>query len=378
MRNLSSLHRQQRTGWHWPGSITILLVCCALLLSSCSGLGGGKKAGHAESTLSRRTLHVVDVNALLKVQGLMRLETFQQWVNLMKQYKGDTSVYQRDLLGDQMALGSARTDSAYREAMQTLDRQVKSIRIPALKSEGADLEQRLAQQASAWGQAHTYHDDYNNTTYQLGYEYNATNGVAGWVQDDLSSAKTLTDYQQAIDEANMFLTNFRAYRTNAGDKTPWNQAHQTDLQLMRHYQELNQKVIVVSLSEQVMRVYDKGSLVKAFKVTTGRPEKPSVPGNWWIESKQSPTVFKSDEPPGSLYWYPNTPITYAMLYHSGGYFLHDSWWRSDYGPGTQFPHVDSSGDSFSYDGSHGCVNIEEGNAAWLYHFVDVNTHVIIY
>lgn len=378
MRSHSSFHYQRRTRRYYLSSLAILLVCCVLILSSCNGLNQRQKARPGTSTASHSAASAANVSMLLKTQGLMQLETFQQWIDLLKLYRGDTSVYQQELTRDQQALEKARTDNAYLAVMQTLKQQVGSIRVPALKSEATDLEQRLAQQTSAWGQAHTYHDSYNNRTYQLGYEYNMDAGVAGWVRDDLSSARTLTDYQQAIEEAIMFLTNFQAYKSNVADKTPWNHSHEADLQLMRHYQVLNQKVIIVSLGEQAMRVYEKGSLVRAFLVTTGRPEKPSVPGNWWIESKQSPTVFKSDASPGSPYWYPDTPINYAMLYHSGGYFLHDSWWRANYGPGTQFPHVDSSGDAFSYDGSHGCVNIRETNAAWLYRFVDLNTRVIIY
>jgi len=183
---------------------------------------------------------------------------------------------------------------------------------------------------------------------------------------------------QAVEDADMYLTNFHAYEANASDKTSWKQAHATDLQLLKHYNALNQKVVVISLGEETMRVYQNGHLVKAFQVTTGQPAKPSLPGDWSVEEKQSPTVFRSDEPKSSPYWYPDTPINYAMLYHSGGYFLHDSWWRDNYGFGTQFPHADSSGDSFSYTGSHGCINIQESNAAWLYSFVDVNTPVIIY
>jgi lipoprotein-anchoring transpeptidase ErfK/SrfK len=67
-----------------------------------------------------------------------------------------------------------------------------------------------------------------------------------------------------------------------------------------------------------------------------------------------------------------------MQYHSYGYNLHDSWWRSDYGPGTQFPHADSSGNQSAFEGTHGCVNMLEENAHWLYDYVDLGTAVIIY
>ena len=346
----------------------IILVCC--LLSACSGAN----ATHLSTLMIHRP---AGIDTELKAQGQLQIQTFQQWIGLMQQYGGQTATYGQELLGDQNALKAAKNAASYQRALQTLQQHTEHIQVPALKNEADYQEQQLSQQASAWGKAHTYHDSYNGTTYHMGYEY-GPDGVSGWVQDELSSAKTVADYQQAVEDANIFLANFQAYQTNVGDTTPWNSAHQTDLQLMQQYHTLDQKVVVISLSEETMRVYNNGKLVKAFHVTTGRPEKPSLPGSWMVESKQAPTVFKSDEPVGSAYWYPDTPINYAMLYHSGGYFLHDSWWRADYGPNTQFPHYDSSGDSFSFDGSHGCVNISTDNAAWLYQYVDLNTHVIIY
>lgn len=354
----------------------VLITGCLLLLSSCNGMSGTATTT-ANNVKSARVVLAAKVDASLRTQGLAQLETLQQWAALMQQYNGNASTYQQELISDQQALRVAQTESAYQAVLQTLDQQVQSIKMPALKNEATNQEHLLMQQADAWSQQHTYHDDYNNTTYHLGYEY-GTNGVDGFVQDELSRAHTLADYQRAIEDADMFLTSFQAYKTNVSDKTPWNQAHVTDLQLMQYYKTFNQKVVVVSLGEQVMRVYDNGKLVKAIKVTTGRPEKPSLPGAWQVEQKLSPTVFKSDEPVGSAYWYPNTPINYAMLYHSGGYFIHDSWWRADYGFGTQFPHADSSGDSFSFDGSHGCINVSKTEAAWLYNYVNVSTRVIVY
>ncbi len=350
------------------------LLGCLLLLSSCNNLSSTTTVARLHPLAIHRP---ITVNTLLREQGQLQLETFQEWIGLMQQYDGQTGTYAQELLGDRATLDGAKTDAAYQSALQSLQQHTSAIQMPAMKNEANYQEQQLAQEAATWGKAHTYHDSYNNTTYQLGYEY-GDNGMLGWVQDELASAKTLADYQQAIEDTNTYLYNFQAYQTNASDSTPWDKPHQTDLQLMEHYRVSGQNVVVVSLGEQTMRIYNNGALVKAFHVTTGRPEKPSLPGFWSVEEKLSPTVFKSDEPPGSAYWYPDTPITYAMLYHSGGYFLHDSWWRADYGPDTQFPHYDSSGDSFSFDGSHGCVNISTENAGWLYNYVELNTHIIIY
>ncbi len=113
-------------------------------------------------------------------------------------------------------------------------------------------------------------------------------------------------------------------------------------------------------------------------MTTGQPDLPSPPGTWWIEGKKHPTVFKSTAPKGSPDWYPDTPITYAMQYHSNGYFFHDAWWRTEFGPGTNFPHQDPNGDPFAGHGSHGCVNMSTSDSAWLYGFVSVFTRVVIY
>jgi hypothetical protein len=368
MENLLNIYSSRRSG-----ILICMLLCCMLVFSACSIFGTGK----TRTLSSKKNTPLSQINASLVEQGQQQIQTFALWIGLMQQYKGDISKYQQELIGSQQQLALAKTDSEYEHSLQILNQQVDAIKVPALRIEATNLDQQLIAQANAWGANHTFHDTYNGTTYQLGYEY-GPNGVAGWTQDDLSSAQTLSDYLQAASEANTFLSSFQAYKANTSDKTPWDQPHQTDYQMMKQYRDTQGKVVVISLSEQAMRIYDNGKLVKAFQVTTGRPEKPSPPGSWQVEEKQSPTVFKSDEPQGSPYWYPDTPITYAMLYHSGGYFIHDSWWRDDYGPNTQFPHLDSGGDSFSFDGSHGCVNVSTANAGWIYDFVHLNTSVIIY
>jgi lipoprotein-anchoring transpeptidase ErfK/SrfK len=312
----------------------------------------------------------------LKNQGDAQLQTFQQWISLIQQYGGASTSYQQQYTADQQALKNAHTNAEYKTALVVLNGHVEAIKLPAMKTEAQNLQQQLKQQVTAWGQKHQYYDNYNNTSYPLGYEY-AANGIGGWISDALQSAQTMADYQQVIEDINMYLTNFQAMTTNSADTTPYNQQHQADIHLMQHYGKTG-KVVIISLKEQALRVYDNGKLVNTFLATTGRPDKPSIPGVWWVEGKQSPTVFKAGVPQSSPYWYPDTPINYAMQYHSQGYFIHDSWWRSDYGPGTNFPHADSSGDSFSAQGSHGCVNLSKDNAAWLYEFVKLYTSIIIY
>src|SRR5581483_4019086 len=202
--SLSQVSRRTRQSFLVP-----LLIGWLLLCSACSDLKGTKTVNSAQ----HRAAPVVTISALLKTQGLMQLETFQQWIALMQLYQGPIGPYQQELTGTRQALRTARTDSAYHVALQTLTEQVRSIKIPALKAEFTSLDHQLAQQVGAWSRAHTYHDTYNNTTYGLGYEY-GPDGVDGILQDELSGAKTPGGYQQAIEDVNMFLQNFQAYKAN--------------------------------------------------------------------------------------------------------------------------------------------------------------------
>ena len=358
------------------GLAVSILFPLLIILSACSASAISNTPGSSSTSAAITT---PTVSPSLQRQGDAQLQTFQQWIALMQQYQGDVTTYQQQYTSDQQALQAAHNDTAYQKALHILNTHVASIQLPALKTESNSLFQQLQQDAANFGKQHTYYDSYNNTTYPLGYQY-GSNGATGslWLQGELNSAQTLSDYQQATEDLNMDLTNFQAMVADFNDKTPYNQVHQTDIQLLQHYGYMNSKVVVVSLAEQALRVYDNGKLVNAFQVTTGQPDLPTPPGTWWVEGKKAPTEFKSTAPQNSPDWYPPTPINFAMQFHSNGYFLHDSWWRTEYGPGTNFPHLDPGGTQYSIHGSHGCINMSKDDAGWLYNFVQVYTHVLIY
>lgn len=356
-----------------------LLLAGTLLLSACSGIGTGNSAKGATGTGTATAVPTLapspTVTPALQQQGETQLQAFQQWIALMQKYDGKVSKYQQQYTDDQQALSSATTDATFQSALDTLNKHVKAIKVPALKTEAISLQNTLAQEAAAWGKKHTYYDSYDGTTYRLGYEYAGVVNYPGQVLLDGSSS--LADYQYLIGQLNVWQSNFDAYKANFSDKTPYNQVHKTDTQLMQKYGYTSGKVIVVSFSEQALRVFQDGKLINSFQVVTGMPDHPSLPGTWWIETRQTNIKFTSGKKPGQDGYYPDTPIAYAMLYHSGGYFLHESWWRTQYGPYKEFPHYDPGGTSFAYKGSHGCVNISTTNVRWLYNFVDVNTTKII-
>ena len=223
-----------------------------------------------------------------------------------------------------------------------------------------------------------YYNPYDGQNYLLNAGYLDQGGYSD-LDAELAQAGSVDDLRNMIIDTNNARFNLQLLESDYNDSTPYTQAHQTDIQALGHYQLQKGQVIVVSMVEQALRLYQDSHLVRAFQVTTGRYERPSVPGLWPQLSRESPTVFHSSDPPSSPYWYPPTPIHYAILYHVGGYFIHDSWWRDNYGPGTQFPHADASGNQrFAGNGSHGCINLPEDEAAWLFNNTSWETRIIVY
>ena len=135
------------------------------------------------------------------------------------------------------------------------------------------------------------------------------------------------------------------------------------------------KEVVVSLSHQWLHAYQNGREVYNTPIMSGRPALATPTGTYHVFIKQSPTTFYSPFPPGSPYWYPPTHINYALEWKGGGFFLHDSYWHSVYGPGTNTWHYDPV-DGWQ-EGSHGCVAMPITAASWLYSWAPIGTTVQI-
>ena len=319
---------------------------------------------------------VHSISALPYVEAV-KLNEFRQQIGLLKTYGFDPTQYQQLYNTDKAAMSAAKTIQDYLAVAKRVDTDIASMHSQLVQGEASSLIGGLNAAALAWGNAHLYHDTFDGQNYILDSGY-TMNGIGSWLQAELSWAYTPSDFQAVVNDENDELFSLQMLEQDYSDKTPYNQPHKTDLELIQHY-HLSGQIIVVSLVEQAMRLYENGKLVRAFYVTTGRVELPSLPGHWTVLARQSPTEFTSSDPPGSAYWYPPTPINYAINYHSDGYFIHDAWWRVNFGPGTQFPHYDVGGDeSFAGNGSHGCINMQENDAAWLYANTNYTTQIIVY
>ena len=126
------------------------------------------------------------------------------------------------------------------------------------------------------------------------------------------------------------------------------------------------KLIVISLSRQVLTAYQDGSAVLTTFVATGRPQLPTPPGVYHIFARYSPYKMISPWPYGSPYWYPDSWTNWAMEFAGGGYFIHDAPWRSWYGPGSNI-----------YNGTHGCVNVPYSQMSFLWKWAPMGTTVVV-
>jgi L,D-transpeptidase catalytic domain len=316
--------------------------------------------------------------------GAAKLQQFSADIQQLKTYGQPTSGFQQKLNNDQQALNAAQTVSDYLKVSSQIDRDIASLQYSLSVGEASYLLKQFHNAVTAWGNTHQYHNSYDGGVYNLDYEYDEQ-GIGSDADNAVQYAQStgaVSDYQSAIDLIQNDMLNLQAMEADYGDKTAWNQPHNTDIQMMKHYGVYGSnsgQVLVVSLIEQVLRYYNNGKLVRSFQIVSGQYMKPSPPGFWSVFLKQSPTVFKSSEPKGSAFWYPDTKIQYAMEYHEGGYFFHDSWWRCTYGLNANFPHSDACGTtSFNGNGSHGCINMDPNDIAWLYPQIAWGASVILY
>ncbi|HEX5155828.1 MAG TPA: L,D-transpeptidase [Ktedonobacterales bacterium] len=315
--------------------------------------------------------------------GAALLDSFQARIDLLKTYGQNTTTFQQQHDDDVTQLKAAKSTTDYLQLGQTVNKQIDAMSLSLLKAKAFSDYAQLQKLVNLVGNIRlTCHLDnctYPNGDYPADYEYLDPWVGIGDAHDVLYAARDLGSYQAADDVIINLTISLRALKDNLNDPTPHSQPHATDLLLINTAYHLTGKVIVVSLREQTLRAYDNGQMVWWSYVTTGayRPNEqlPSWPGLHYAMYKLYHTEFTSPDPPGSPDYYAPTPINYAIAYAPNGYFLHDAWWRAEFGPDTNLPHWDPA--AFS-GGSHGCVNLPENNMAYLYDWTPIGTPIVVY
>lgn len=109
--------------------------------------------------------------------------------------------------------------------------------------------------------------------------------------------------------------------------------------------------IVVDLSTQMTYAYENGELKFSALISSGLPATPTVQGEYAIWHK---TPAQTMSGPG--YSLPN--VQWVMYFYQG-YGFHGTYWHNNFGNPM----------------SHGCVNMTNEDAQWLYNFGSLGTNV---
>ncbi len=333
--------------------LAVLGASLILLLSACGGSQPRQPARLKPVPLGPQLLQ-----ARATAQTLM--QQFHLAIGQAQAHGFDVGSYRLQLDEDTQEFQSAQTRQTFLDLAKTVQTQQFALQQGLTRYDLQQLDALI-------GQTNSDND----------YEYRDADDAYLQEQERFQDAHTIQDYQQIDAQAYILVTNLRALLANLSDKTAHSAAHATDLQLIQTY-HLTGKIIVVSLTEQTLRMYQDTQLVGWMYVVTGQRAAQTPPGLWHVMTKQSDILFKSDEPPGSALWYPPTHINYGLAYHEGGYFLHDATWRSYFGPGANLPHGDYTSGQYSDNGTHGCINMSLDDTVRLYNWAEIGIPVVVY
>lgn len=316
-----------------------------------------------------------DQSEALPYIGSTLLDQFQASIDLLKSYGQPTTAFQSMHDQDVGQLKTAKSLADYLALSQSINTQTAGMTLPLIRGLALEQLHTLQKDIDYVNQNFSQVDPANGQAYPDAYEYSNPFQAAGVVASEINGAHTISDFQQAYYDGFTIDTNLHALLDNLKDNTPHYQPHATDLTLLSTYHLMHGKVVMVSLREQTARFYQDGKLEFWSYVTTGGLDTPSVPGLNYAMVKLEHTTFTSPDPPGSPFWYAPTPINYAIEYALYGYFLHDAWWRAEFGPFTNLPHWDPA--AFN-GGSHGCVNFPLNQMGTVYGWVGLGTPIILY
>ncbi|CAN5393923.1 hypothetical protein BH10CHL1_BH10CHL1_12620 [soil metagenome] len=110
------------------------------------------------------------------------------------------------------------------------------------------------------------------------------------------------------------------------------------------------KWIRVDLSEQIVVAYEGKKPIRAFRVSSGLPNTPTVTGTFHIRTKVLSQTMVGGE--GNMYY--NLPGVKWVQYFYQDYSFHGTYWHNNFG----------------HPMSHGCLNMTNADAKWLFDWAD--------
>lgn len=126
--------------------------------------------------------------------------------------------------------------------------------------------------------------------------------------------------------------------------------------------EIPSKYVEISLEDQHLWVYDNGELVMESPVVTGLKNKMDTPkGVYFISEMIDGKYLRGED---YVTW-----VNKWMRITNRGHGLHDAYWRTS---------KEFGGKTYTYNGSHGCINLPKKFAYELFEVLNTKDCVVIY
>jgi hypothetical protein len=232
------------------------------------------------------------------------------------------------------------------------------------------------------GSGMKYHEDFSyRGVGAIPLSPGETPGALKQLMDNFNNAQSQTQYQLVYDRAHELINLYHAFLENVDSSVLSFSQHKMDMVLIEQYMsgflnstKTSECVVVISLREQILRVYNAKGYQTAYLVTTGSVHTPLLPGVWKLQMKKRDIILMSpyqDQAQESVH--------YAFQLNSKQ-TIHDSDWRVLLGPGTQFPHYEKSEnhDNTYVDGDRWGVGMTLASIEALDQMVSPGTTVIVY
>jgi lipoprotein-anchoring transpeptidase ErfK/SrfK len=111
-----------------------------------------------------------------------------------------------------------------------------------------------------------------------------------------------------------------------------------------------EKRIEVSLAEQTLTAYEGGQVVLRTAVSTGKRYMETPAGEFTVNRKMPSKHMGNGALTGDIYAYELPGVPWVSFFHDNGVAFHGTYWHDDFGAPT----------------SHGCVNMCNEAAKWLF------------
>jgi len=115
--------------------------------------------------------------------------------------------------------------------------------------------------------------------------------------------------------------------------------------------ESGERWVRIDLSEQTLVAYSGGTPVRAFRVSSGLPATPTVTGQYRVRAKvRTQLMTGGSYALNNSYYLPN--VEWVQYFYED-YAIHGAYWHNDFGRPK----------------SHGCVNMTNADARWVWDFL---------